>query len=58
MAGYADIAQGTNATFYSHFRDLGGGNGHFELGNGGGNDWPTWGHQLGAMSGDLSANIR
>jgi S-formylglutathione hydrolase FrmB len=28
------------------------------LGRGGGNDWPTWGRQLGAMSGDLAANIR
>jgi S-formylglutathione hydrolase FrmB len=58
MAGYADIAQGTNATFYSHFRDVGGNNGHFDLGRGGGNDWPTWGRQLGAMSGDLAANIK
>jgi S-formylglutathione hydrolase FrmB len=58
MAGYGDISQGTNATFYSHYRDVGGTNGHFDLGRGGGNDWPTWGRQLGAMSGDLAANIR
>src|ERR1700760_1201957 len=58
MAGYGDISQGTNAQFYSHYRDVGGKNGHFDLGRGGGNDWPTWGHQLGAMSGDLAANIR
>jgi S-formylglutathione hydrolase FrmB len=58
MAGNADVAQGTNATFYSHFRDVGGTNGHFDLGHGGGNDWPTWSRQLGAMSGDLAANIR
>ncbi len=58
MAGNSDIAQGTNATFYSHFRDVGGKNGHFDLGRGGGNDWPTWSQQLSAMSGDLAANIR
>jgi S-formylglutathione hydrolase FrmB len=58
MAGYGDISQGTNAQFYSHYRDVGGKNGHFDLGRGGGNDWPTWGHQLGAMSADLAANIR
>jgi S-formylglutathione hydrolase FrmB len=28
------------------------------LAGGPGNDWPTWGRQLGAMSGDLAANIR
>src|SRR6204780_550057 len=58
MAGYGDISQGTNAQFYSHYRDVGGKNAHFDLGRGGGNDWPTWGRQLGAMSGDLAANIR
>jgi S-formylglutathione hydrolase FrmB len=58
MAGYGDIAQGANATFYSHYRDAGGHNGHFDLGRGGGNDWPTWGQQLAAMSADLAANIR
>ena len=57
MAGYGDIAQGCNATFYSHFRDVSGMNGHFDLGRGGGNDWGTWSQQLGAMSGDLVANI-
>jgi S-formylglutathione hydrolase FrmB len=58
MAGLGDVSQGTNATFYSHFRDVGGTNAHFDLGRGGGNDWPTWGRQLSAMSGDLAANIR
>jgi S-formylglutathione hydrolase FrmB len=58
MIGYPDIAQGTNATFYSHYRDVGGHNGHFDLGRGGDNGWSTWGQQLGAMSGDLAANIR
>jgi len=58
MAGFGDISQGTNPTFYSHYRDVGGVNGDFDLGRGGGNDWPTWSRQLGAMSGDLAANIR
>jgi S-formylglutathione hydrolase FrmB len=58
MAGYPDIAQGTNAIFYSHYGDAGGRNGHFDLGRGGGNDWGTWGQQLAAMSADLAANIR
>ncbi|HEX3732262.1 MAG TPA: alpha/beta hydrolase family protein [Mycobacteriales bacterium] len=58
MAGLGDVSQGTNATFYSHFRDVGGTNAHFDLGRGGGNDWPTWGRQLSAMSGDLAANVR
>lgn len=58
MIGQPDIAQGTNATFYSHYRDVGGRNGHFDLGRGGGNDWSTWSQQLSAMSADLAANIR
>jgi S-formylglutathione hydrolase FrmB len=58
MIGFPDIAQGTNGTFYSHYRDVGGHNGHFELGGGGDNGWSTWGPQLGAMSSDLAANIR
>jgi S-formylglutathione hydrolase FrmB len=58
MGGTGDVSQGTNAQFYSHFRDVGGTNGHFDLGRGGGDDWPTWSRQLAAMSGDLAANIR
>jgi S-formylglutathione hydrolase FrmB len=58
MIGFPDIAQGTNATFYSHYRDVNGHNGHFELGGGGDNGWGAWGSQLGALSGDLAANIR
>ncbi|MGH3556337.1 MAG: alpha/beta hydrolase-fold protein [Mycobacterium sp.] len=57
MIGFPDIAQSTNAIFYSQYRALGGKNGHFELGSGGDNGWSTWGPQLGAMSGDLAANI-
>lgn len=58
MIGYPDIAQSTNVIFYSHYREAGGKNGHFELGAGGDNGWSTWGSQLGAMSGDLVATIR
>jgi S-formylglutathione hydrolase FrmB len=58
MGGFGDIAQSTNAIFNSHYRDVGGHNAHFDLGLGGGNDWPTWSRQLGAMSGDLAATIR
>lgn len=58
MLGYPEIAHGTNETFYTHYREVGGHNGHFDLGGGGDNGWPTWGPQLGAMSGDLAATIR
>jgi S-formylglutathione hydrolase FrmB len=58
MIGNPDIAQGTNATFYSHYGDAGGHNAHFDLGRGGSNDWGTWSQQLAAMSADLAANIR
>ena len=58
MIDQPDIAAGTNATFYSHYQGVGGHNGHFDLGGGGQNGWSTWGQQLGAMSGDLAANIR
>jgi S-formylglutathione hydrolase FrmB len=58
MIGQPDIATGTSATFYSHYRDVGGTNGHFDLGRGGNNDWPTWGQQLSAMSNDLAAHVR
>ncbi|MEE6176085.1 alpha/beta hydrolase family protein [Mycobacterium sp. 050134] len=58
MAGFGDIAQGTNSIFYAHYRDVGGGDGHFDLGRAVGNDWATWGQQLAAMSGDLASYIR
>jgi S-formylglutathione hydrolase FrmB len=58
MIGQPDIATGTNATFYALYRGAGGTNGHFDLGRDGNNDWPTWGQQLSAMSGDLAAHIR
>ncbi|MGW0162773.1 alpha/beta hydrolase-fold protein [Mycobacterium sp. NPDC003323] len=51
-------AQGSNRTFYSHYRSLGGRNGHFDFPTGGQHDWGSWAPQLGAMSGDLVAAIR
>lgn len=58
MIGYADIANGTNSYFYAHYVDVGGNNGHFDLGRPGDHGWSTWGPQLRAMSGDLAAYIR
>ena len=56
--GLADIWQSTSRDFYAYYRAAGGNNGHFDLGGGGSNDWGAWSQQLGAMSGDLAANIR
>jgi S-formylglutathione hydrolase FrmB len=56
--GMSDIWQSTCRDFYASYRGVGGHNGHFDLGAGGGNDWGTWSQQLGAMSGDLASNIR
>jgi S-formylglutathione hydrolase FrmB len=58
MIGYPDIANGTNAEFYAHYREVGGHNGHFDLGGTGDHGWSTWSPQLSAMSGDLAASIR
>lgn len=58
VVGFADIWQSSCRDFYANYRSNGGHNGHFDLGAGGGNDWPTWSQQLSAMSGDLAANIR
>ncbi|ORW72977.1 hypothetical protein AWC23_08635 [Mycobacterium saskatchewanense] len=58
MIGYADQAQGSNLTFYSHYRDVGGQNGHFDFPTAGDHGWSTWAPQLAAMSGDLSTTIR
>jgi S-formylglutathione hydrolase FrmB len=57
MIGYADQAQGSNRTFYAHYRSIGGANGHFDFPTGGDHGWGSWGPQLGAMSGDLAAAI-
>lgn len=58
MIGYCDQAQGSNRTFYSTYRTVGGHNGHFDFPTSGQHDWGTWGPQLGAMSGDLVATIK
>ena len=57
MIGFCDQAQGSNRTFYQHYRAVGGSNGHFEFPTTGQHDWGTWGPQLAAMSGDLSAAL-
>jgi S-formylglutathione hydrolase FrmB len=58
VGAFPDIWQSTCRDFYASYRAAGGHNGHFDLGAGGGNDWGTWSQQLGAMSGDLAANIQ
>ncbi|CAN5249186.1 alpha/beta hydrolase family protein [soil metagenome] len=57
MIGYADQAQGSNRTFYAHYRSIGGGNGHFDFPTSGDHGWGSWGPQLGAMSSDIVATI-
>lgn len=57
MIGYADQAQGSNRTFYAHYRSIGGGNGHFDFPTSGDHGWGSWAPQLGAMSGDIVAAI-
>lgn len=58
MIGYCDQAQGSNRTFYNHYRAVGGSNGHFDIPVSGQHDWSSWGPQLAAMSGDLVATIK
>ncbi len=58
MIGYCDQAAGSNRSFYQHYRGVGGHNGHFDFPTSGQHDWGSWGPQLGAMSGDLTAAIR
>jgi S-formylglutathione hydrolase FrmB len=58
MIGYCDQAQGSNRTFYAHYRGIGGHNGHFDFPTDGQHDWGSWGPQLGALSGDLVAAIK
>jgi S-formylglutathione hydrolase FrmB len=57
MIGYCDQAQGSNRSFYQHYRAVGGANGHFDFPAEGQHDWLTWGLQLAAMSADLAAAI-
>lgn len=58
MIGYCDQAQGSNRTFYQHYRTVGGSNGHFDFPTGGQHDWGTWAPQLAALSGELTATIK
>ena len=58
MIGRCDIAQGSNRTFYAHYRALKGRNGHFDFPAGGNHDWGNWAGQLGAMAGDIAAALR
>lgn len=57
MIGYADQAQGSNRTFYSTYRTVGGRNGHFDFPPTGDHGWSTWAPQLAALSGELAAVI-
>lgn len=58
MIGYPDQAQGSNRTFYSHYRSVGGGNGHFDFPLTGDHGWSIWGPQLAAMANDVAATIK
>ncbi|MCV7149844.1 alpha/beta hydrolase-fold protein [Mycolicibacterium pyrenivorans] len=58
MIGYCDQAQGSNRTFYQHYRAVGGSNGHFDFPTGGNHDWGSWSAQLAAMKGELVTTIR
>lgn len=57
MIGYCDQAQGSNRTFYAHYRSIGGRNAHVDFPAGGRHDWSSWGPQLAAMAGDIAAAI-
>jgi S-formylglutathione hydrolase FrmB len=57
MLGYADQAQGSNRTFYAHYRAAGGDNAHFDFPTTGDHGWSAWGPQLQAMSADVVASI-
>ena len=58
MLGYCDQAQGSNRSFYQHYRSVGGHNGHFDFPDGPQHDWGSWSGQLAAMSGELVATIK
>jgi len=57
MIGFCDQAQGSNRTFYAHYRALGGRNGHFDFPAGGNHDWGSWSAELGALASDVAAAI-
>jgi S-formylglutathione hydrolase FrmB len=58
MIGYCDQAAGSNHDFYTHYHEVGGHNGHFDVSAGGQHDWGTWGPQLAAMAADIAAGIK
>ncbi|WP_407665361.1 alpha/beta hydrolase-fold protein [Mycolicibacterium stellerae] len=58
MIDHCDQAQGSNRSFFTHFRSVGGTNGHFDIPVGGQHDWSSWGPQVAKMSADLVASIR
>lgn len=58
MIGYCDQAQGSNRSFFAQYRAVGGSNAHVDIPVGGRHDWSSWGPQLVAMSGDLTATLR
>jgi S-formylglutathione hydrolase FrmB len=58
MLGYCDQAQGSNRSFYDHYRGVGGHNGHFDIPPAGNHDWSTWAQQLATMSADMTRSIR
>jgi S-formylglutathione hydrolase FrmB len=58
MIGYPDQAQGTALTFYSHFADVRGTNGHFDFPTTGDHGWSSWAPQLAAMAVDLASTIK
>jgi S-formylglutathione hydrolase FrmB len=58
MIGYCDQAQGSNRTFYAHYRSLGGRNAHFDFPTSGEHDWGNWAAQLSAMANDVAAAIK
>ena len=57
MIGHPDVAQGTNRWFYSHYRAVGGRNGHFDFPTGGDHGWGSWAPELAAMVGDIRAAL-
>jgi S-formylglutathione hydrolase FrmB len=57
MIGYCDQAQGSNRSFYQHYRGVTGNNVHFDMPPTGQHDWSSWGPQLAAMSHDLVSTI-
>lgn len=58
MAGYPDMAQGTNRTFFQQYRSVTGHNGHFDFPEDGDHGWSSWAPQLAVMANDLASTIR